>query len=374
MGMKTVMDKFMLRGLANEKGSATILLAVSLTVLMAFSAVAIDVGRIALQKQSLQNALDAACLAGVLDLPANTALSQERAMICFEANGYSRDNIQSIQFLNANRQIRLTAAESVDYTFANVFDSGSGKTVNVAAAAEIGSVFDPYDYALFSGSEIDLLQFRGKNNITGDVHSNYSIKNDATVIGSVTAVNNIDPKITASGSKTEGVPLITMPDLSDMVGNATVLDKNTLINVYGATYAENKDEYSMSSTQLNNMLSLHQTVFINGNLTVNGSGVDSTGNIIITGDITFNGSDVNMGDSASVCLFTLNGDITFNGGSGNVRGILYAPEGEIRLNGNSGLIYGSIIADIVTSDGGVTIIYDSQVVKGLPLTITRLVE
>lgn len=374
MGIKTIMDRLMFRKPLNEKGSVTVLLAVSITVLMAFSAVAIDVGRIALQKQSLQNALDAACLAGALELPANTALAQEKAMICFETNGYSRDDIQSVQFFNANRQIRLTAAEAVDYTFANVFGSGSGKTVNVAAAAEIGSVFDPYDYALFSGSAIDLLQFRGKNNITGDVHSNYSIKNDATVIGSVTAVNNIDPKITATGAKVEGVPVLSMPDLSDVVENATVLDKNTLINVYGATYAENKDEYSMSSAQLNNMLSLHQTVFVNGNLTVNGSGVDSTGNVIITGNITYNGSDVSMGDSASVCLFTLNGDIIFNGGSGDVRGILYAPEGEIRLNGNGGIIYGSIIADMVTSDGGVNIIYDSQVVKSLPLTITRLVE
>lgn len=364
----------MLRGLANEKGSVSILLAISITVLMAFSAVAIDVGRIALQKQLLQNALDSACLAGALNLPANTVTAQEQAMLCFEANGYSRDDIQSIQFLNANRRIRLTASESVDYTFANVFNSGNSKTVNVAAAAEVGSVFDPYDYALFSASEIDLLQFRGQNNITGDIHSNNSIKNDATVIGSVTAVNNIDPKITATGTKTEGVPVLSMPDLSDVVENATILDQNTLINVFGATYAANKDEYAMSAGQLNNMLSSYHTVFINGNLTVNGSGIDSTGNIIITGDITFNGSDVSMGDLASVCLFTLNGDITFNGGNGNIRGILYAPNGEIRLNGSGGIIYGSVIADIVASDGGVTIVYDSQVTKGLPPTITRLVE
>jgi len=369
------MGKLMLSVLLKEKGSVTILMAITITVLMGFSAVAVDVGRIALERQSLQNALDAACLAGVNDLPGNTVTAQEQALLCFEQNGYPREDIQNIEFLNANKQIRLTARESVDYTFANVFNNGSSKTVNVAAAAETTNVFEPYDYALFSGSDMDLLQFKGQNIITGDVHANNSIKNDAQVYGSVTAVNNIDCKITATGTKTEGVPAISMPDISHVVRRATVIDQYTLVNVFGATYTSNKDEYAMSAGQLNNLLSAYPTtIMIDGNLTINGSGVNSCGNLIVTGDITFNGGDVSMGDSSSVCLFSLNGNITFNGGDGNVRGILYAPSGTITMNGGNGIFYGSIIANVVASNGGINIVYDPQVNDSLPLTISRLVE
>lgn len=364
----------MLSKFSKERGSVSIIVAISVTVLMAFSAIVIDVGRVALEKQALQNALDAASLAGAQELPYNILTARHMAITYFEQNGYPKEVIQNIEFLNSNKRIRISAIQPVEYTFAKIFNNGDNTTVSVSASAQISSVFDSFNYTLFSGSEMDLLQFKGNNIITGNVHSNNSIKNAAEVTGVVTAVNTIDSKVYATGGKIEGSSFIVMPDFSDVTNIATTIDKNTLINVYGATYSDNKNEYAMSDGQLNNLLTMYPTILINGNLVINGSGVNSTGSIITTGDMVFNGSNVNMNASASVCFCSLNGNITFNGGNGNVNGILYAPSGTITLNGSNGVFYGSIVGDMVTCDGGINIAYNSQVAESVPLTITRLVE
>lgn len=358
----------------SERGSASIILAISISVLMAFSAIVIDVGRVALEKQSLQNALDAAALAGAQELPVSTGKAEQMAIAYFEKNGYSNNDIQSIEFLYSNERIRISAVQTVEYTFAKILENEENATVSVSASAQRSSVFDGFNYTLFSGSDMDLLQFKGQNVINGNVHSNNSIKNAAEVTGVVTAVNTIDSKVHATEGIIEGSPYVTMPDLTDVKNLATFIDQGTLINNYGAIYTANKNEYAMSDGQLNDLLSMHSTIFINGNLVINGSGVDSTGGIITTGDIVFNGSNVNMTSSASVCFCSLNGNITFNGGNGNVNGILYAPTGTITLNGSSGVFYGTIVGDLVTCDGGINLSYNEQAADSLPLTITRLVE
>ncbi|WP_027399984.1 Tad domain-containing protein [Anaerovorax odorimutans] len=368
------MYNFCTNKFSKERGSVSIIVAISLTILMAFTAIVLDVGRITLEKQALQNALDAAVLAGAQELPQNTYTAQQIAITYFEQNGYPQENIQQVEFLNSNKVIRISAIQPVEYTFAKVFNKGDNTTVTLSASAQKSSVLDAFNYTLFSGSDMDLLQFKGKNIITGNVHSNNSIKNAAEIFGFATAVNTIDPKVYASEGKIEGSAFIDMPSFSDVTNISNSIDQNTLINVYGATYTANKNEYSMSDGQLNNLLSMYPNLIIDGNLIINGSGVNSTGSIITTGNIIFNGSDVNMTSSNSVCFCSLNGDITFNGGSGNVNGILYTPYGTITLNGSGGTFYGCIIGDLVTCDGGINLTYNSQVVNSLPLTITRLIE
>lgn len=364
----------MLSKFSKEHGSVSIIAAIAMTVLIAFSAIAVDVGRIALEKQALQNALDAAALAGAQELPDSISNAQLIATTYFEQNGFSDEAIRQIEFLNDNREIRMTASQPVEYTFAKIFDQGDGATVTVHAAAQISSVFEPFHYTLFSGSDMDLLQFKGSNVITGNVHSNNSVKNAAEVIGVVTAVNTIDPRVNATGGTFEGYAYVSMPDLSDVVHVSAVMDQNTLINVFGAIYSESKNEYSLSDDQLNWLLSVYPTLMIDGGLVINGSGIDSIGTIITSGDIVFNGSDVSMNASDSVCLYSIGGSITFNGGNGSVNGILYAPVGTIRLNGSGGVFYGSIVGNVVTCDGGIHLVYDSQAAGSVPRTITRLVE
>lgn len=368
------MKKYRLFELSNERGSLSIIVAVGITIFMAFCAVVVDVGRISLEKQRLQNALDAAVLAGAQELPDSTVGAQEAAITYFEENGYSEADIQQVEFLNLNKKIRITAVQPVEYTFAKMFQDSDDTTVTVSAASQVSTVFDPFKYALFSGSGMDLLQFKGTNTVVGNVHSNESIKNEAEITGMATAVNTIDVKVHASEGTIEGYSYINMPDFTEVTNLATTISQTTLVNIFGATYTSNNNQYSMSDTQLNNLLGAYPSALIDGNLVINGSGINATGGIFTTGGMEFNGSDVNMNASDSVCFYSINGDITFNGGKGDVTGILYAPNGTITLNGNSGIFYGSIVGNQISCNGGINITYNGQIGKSIPPTEIRLVE
>ena len=216
------------------------------------------------------------------------------------------------------------------------------------------------------------MQFTGQNYILGDVHANYNIKNIATVDGTVTAAGIIDGKITAT-TKVPYYSVLDMPDFSSVVELATVLDQSTLL-AYGAEY--DKDVYTMSPTQLNTMLAAYsqQTIYIDGNLTINGTGVCSAGCVIVSGDIEFNGSGVDMSAYDSVALCSTNGNITFNGGGGVFRGVLYAMTGDIQFDGLINEVCGCVIGDTIRGNGGLNIYYAEDVKNSIPDTKIMLIE
>ena len=255
---------------------------------------------------------------------------------------------------------------------ARAFVNDDGMTVAAQASAIITNVFGPYDYALFSGSEIDLLQFTGQNYINGNVHSNNSVKDSARIDGIVTAAGTIDGKIQAT-TKIPEYNNLAMPDFSKLKNTAAQIDQATLLS-YGATYKNGA--YIMSPDILNALLANfpNKTVYIDGDVTINGSGVCSTGNLITSGDITFNGSGVDMNSGNGLCLATLTGDISFDGGGGDFNGILFAPKGIIGFNGKIDVIKGSVIANSVKGNGGLTIYYNGDVKASLPDTEIMLVE
>lgn len=366
----------------NEKGSVAVIVALCMTVLMGFSAIVVDYGRLMLEKQSLQNAVDAACLAGAQELPGSTGVAQSSAQTYFACNGFSAADIDTIQFENSNKRIRMTASRTVEYTFAKILTNQGQGTVHVTAAAEISSIFGPYDYALFSGSQIDLLQFTGQNAVVGDVHSNDSIKNKAEINGNVTAVGTISADIKASGSgdRIEGYSILDMPDHTKLTQEATVLSTATL-TYFGATNSV-KDgvyTYALDIGQLNSILHDYPLAYIDGNVTIASkpgqySEIAMAGGLIATGNIVYDGSQVSMAAQKSLCLCTTGGNIEFNGGDADIRGILYAPNGSVTLNGTGGKIYGSVIADIINSNGGMNVVYDAAADDFMPETEIRLVD
>ncbi len=355
----------------NESGSVTIVVAMMMVVLIGVSALVIDYGNLAGHQRQLQNAVDAACLAAAQYLPDHTDKAEDAAEDYLNVNAPGA-SLQSVTFSYTDKQVTVTASWDVDYQFARAVMANSSKTISADATAVITNVLGPFDYALFSGSEIDLLQFTGQNYITGDIHANYNIKNIATVIGTVTAAGIIDGKITAT-NKVPGYSVLTMPDFSDVVSVAFPLSYDTMI-AYGAT--ESDGNYTMSPTQLNTMLDAYadQTIYIDGSLTINGSGVCATGCVITSGDITFNGSGVNMGAWDAMSLCSLNGDITFDGANAIFRGILFAPNGEVRFNGKVDMIFGAVIGDVVRGNGGLHIYYDSAVKNSVPDTKIMLID
>ena len=118
--------------LRDEKGSALILVALCMTVIMACTALVVDAGLMFANKIRVANAADAAALAGVQALPADAvqaeALAREYA---------SRNNVENITVdIGAdNREIEVVAQRTVDLYFARTlgYESSTASARSKAA-------------------------------------------------------------------------------------------------------------------------------------------------------------------------------------------------------------------------------------------------
>jgi Flp pilus assembly protein TadG len=358
-----------------EDGQMLVLGALFMTVLLGFGALAIDVGRLAVEKSHLQNALDAAALAAVQDLPDTSSGYTHTIGIVtdyLDKNGYAYFNIEPItagSFSNANKTITLKGTKKVDYTFAKIIEDEDSGTVAAKAAAAIITPFETMDYALFSGSEIKDLHIKGsKTKVIGNVHANQDIKGHLEVIGDVSANGSIDSKVVQTGDRMLSHPKQNMSTLTTQ----ELADLKTRAQSTGTYYSTNK---SFSADELNTALAAVDVIYVEGTVTTNGSGVwSASGCIIATDDIIFNGSYVTIGDAVPVCLYSSAGNINLNGGSSNIDGIVWAPTGTVTFNGSGGVLSGRICGDVVALNGNMTIDSSSGTEPDLGIKRFRLVE
>lgn len=366
----------------DENGAALVLVALMLTMLFGFVALAVDVGRINAKKVSIQSAVDAAALAAVQCLPENPSTAAIKADNYFEYNGfefqYYKENydldpedIIKKEFLNSDKKIRVTASLPLDYTFAKVFNIGDSTTVTKKAAAEVTTPVDDLDYAIFSGSELDMLQFTGSNTeVYGDVHANQNIKGQAYIDGEATASGEFkNPLPTVTGEAIDGSPILEMPILSDdelAELRQSADDSGTLYN----------GDQVFSPEQLNVIFGSGNVLYVeNGGVTINGSGVDApAGTIIVEGSITFNGSQVEIGSPSPICLYSIGGDITMNGEGAEFCGAIWAPEGTVTFNGQGSDIIGKVYGNIVDINGAITVNYRTDDFPNFLIKKYKLVE
>jgi hypothetical protein len=149
--------KFALTRLRSERGQALILAALAMVVILGFAALAIDVGYWYSQKREVQNAVDAAALAGAQELPDNPAGAETVAREYLTKNGVSEANgdTVSITFRRTDPEGDPTEWDTVvieverpaEAWFAKVFGINEAliKDVRAAASYRGGSTFVPVD-------------------------------------------------------------------------------------------------------------------------------------------------------------------------------------------------------------------------------------
>lgn len=349
--------------LKGNKGSSTIIFALTLTVIAGMSAFVMDIGLVVLEKQKLQNAVDATALAAAHELP-NTSKAGSVANNYIQLNGYTPSDI-NITFSNSNKEISVTGTKTIEYTFAKVlgFDDA---TVISSATAILESIGGPFDYALFSGSTTDTLSLNGSNfYIDGSVHTNYKFVmtgSNQTITGACEAVSTI--KITGSNNdvkvRVPDAPIMEMPDFSEMI--------RVEAEKAGQAYVGDKT-FNSSNIDVNS------PIYVDGDVTINGSSFTGKGAILATGNITFNGSNVGISNKDSVCIYSMNGNITLNGSGAVLDGVIYAPKGIVTMNGSNQLINGRVIAHQTHFNGGNSrIISGTYDLQGLPDYSIRLVK
>lgn len=144
----------------DEHGYAGVVTALFVSLLMLpLCAVAIDLGRIHLEGQRLQNAADAAAMAGVTFLPDDFAKAREAAIEAARRNGFPNADSTSVdvQLGSKPTQLRVTVGSVLDNSFAAGFgiataDVARRATADYNAPAPMGSPCNAYGNAPLPGA------------------------------------------------------------------------------------------------------------------------------------------------------------------------------------------------------------------------------
>ena len=352
-----------------------IVVAIALSVLMAFGALAVDGSVLYLQNSRLQTALDAAVMAGASMLP-DTVAAKREAEYYIEQNGFSKDEV-IISFENSNMVITAVGREEVQAGFSTVM----GKVTNAVSAGASAEKYKengmwPYDYLLFSGDPDYTFKMGGNFNIQGNIHSNGSLHASpgwGRITGAAEACDEvyINTSTMTAGSQVPGAPFIDMPDFSGV--EAQTRPKQPTLPQRPATYTnigsgnlpwnayQTFSSYTVmtGSTTINcTEAAINNTMHCMGNLKIAGKAVLTGGNTlyvdgnlemgraVLNGNVYVNG-DLKITGEAPVC--TLNGNLYVTGtitfGNSYVgTGTLYSGE-DINFTGGSVTHDGTIFAE-----------------------------
>ncbi|MEH6953576.1 pilus assembly protein TadG-related protein [Neobacillus drentensis] len=122
---------FRFLNLRDESGAALVIVAISMVVLLGFTALVIDVGRLYSEKSNLQNALDAAALAGAQGLKVSEAQAITNAKEVAQSNGFP---ITETNLTVTSDSIRVTRNVMVPLTFARVIGHNESEVGATAKA------------------------------------------------------------------------------------------------------------------------------------------------------------------------------------------------------------------------------------------------
>ena len=376
----------------NERGSVMVVFAVALVVLLGATGLAVDFGSLAMTRQELQNAADAAALAAGMDRMEgySTATATTTANSYINANGYTPgDGVTTSNVSFSGNTVTVTISTKMNVGFSSILTGRSQEDVSATAVAEVNNGFAKFPYALFAGDTIDdggtgITGNGGGNGsvvITGNVHSNTDVSlKHATVNGSVTAYGDIEYQ----GRKENNVnnPVIPMPGVNDIVEmckNGAYFDGDVDLKKMGG-FDKFVEEALPRTTPGPNGLN----IYVNGNIKYNGnngSNFENTAypiNLVVRGNITLGGIPLRSKPETPFVLISETGNVEVNGQGttgGGFYGLVFASEGDVTLNGgNESHYYGSIYARNITKNGGgFTVTYDDRVDNHLPKGKVRLI-
>jgi len=188
------MNKF----IDNEKGSTIILITILITVLIGMAAMVTDAGAIYMTRARLQNAVDAASLAALQDLPVNPTQAVETALSYAQTDCPSDSDIDTPQILESDRAVLVSAHKTVNYGLARILGVES-KIVDAQAMARLEpitgvrgalplavmeDVWTPGQTVVLKGGAQETIfnGWRGAISLGGNGASNYeeNLKNDYT--------------------------------------------------------------------------------------------------------------------------------------------------------------------------------------------------
>lgn len=105
--------------LQNQRGSVTILVSVAMILFLSMLATVVDLGLLILEKNRLSNAVDAAALAGVQELPLNSGNAFQEARRYLDQN-FPNLTSNQVVISNGNKEIRVWGQKQIDFFIAPI--------------------------------------------------------------------------------------------------------------------------------------------------------------------------------------------------------------------------------------------------------------
>ncbi len=415
--------------LGKDDGQSMLLFVMLLPILLGTAGLGVSLGMVYFQQGRLQNAVDAAALAGAKAASQGQSPNSQSSIILLDAPSAINPtvNLDPTNPLNVVAQ----AHQQVSGGFAALFGF-QHITIYARAVARYGPG-EQFNYAVFQGSKnrTNPMVFNGNDNIHGSqpgvvasVHSNGDILINGSV--RITGVASADGNVQTNGNNQIGEiqdnqPFISTPDwpipslpstsgwqVVQSLPQNTTLTGNYLVQqdtlsvqndtIYGSIMAINGASIQLNgtSTMYGNLytvgggnISLNGSNTVNGNILATQNGTGTPSQITLNGGSTISGFIVSQGGSIflngndssgsgsglTVGAFAENGvggNITVNGGV-SLTGVLYAPDGNLIFNGND-TVTGAAVAHQVTLNGSIDVAYNPSVVQAVPFQSIALIQ
>lgn len=348
-----------------ERGAVAVAVAILLPVIIGVTGLVIDVGSWYETQSQLQNAADAAALAGAQDLP-NSPSSATAAAQTLAADNVSGATVTPVTpYDGDSSEIQVTVSKRGSVTFASIFGI-SGPTITASAVAEATQGTGNFIYAASTACNAISITSSGKMSTT-TLWSNGGITatgQGITVSGEVDVANSSCPfpsPLTPPGATRVGtytgwpLPLPTAAQ-----GNMPSSCPSASISITGASWLSSNPPGIYCTTGTISIIN-------SGNITFNGyefvsESTSSTAiSVVTSGNTTFNGycpASCSSGGTPQTVFYATAGGVSFvNSGSGTFTGDVFAPYGQVSSTVSGGTDTGLIEASSVsfTSSGNTTV-------------------
>ncbi|CAB1127884.1 putative Tad domain-containing protein [Candidatus Hydrogenisulfobacillus filiaventi] len=354
-----------------RRGQSLVWFVLMLPVLIGMAGAAITMGVVYAAQARLQNAVDAAALAGAQVAAQGGDPASQAGLIPQDDPGATG----SVTAGPRTGQVTASGVAAAPGGLLRLFGFDRFG-IRARAVAAYGPGY-PFDFALLQGGTTTPLDLNGDVSVDGNAHSNSTVvaNGNVCVTGAFTAAQggSITNGPHRSGcTATVGIgPVVPLP-----AWTASQLTRHGSWTIIGSPE-------DPAGWTVNGSTTLSGNVLVYGNVTLNGD-VHGTGAIVaMDGNLTLNGNvDDTGGTGVTLAALAARGqgaDGTGQQGNvienGNVRitGILYAPEGEVVLNGNP-QAQGSVIGRRIVLNGNVGITYDPSVLTSVPVQTAVLIQ
>jgi len=357
-----------------RRGQSLILVVGFMVVLMGAAAASVTAGTVYFAQTRLQNAVDAAALAGaqaeMLGDPSSTNQSY------LQNSNMPNASIQVVNLSTPPNSVKATGVVTVPGSFASLFGIKTF-TVRARGLAQYGAGA-AFDYALFEGAP-STLAVSGNTKVNGGAHSNGNMAlSGNTCITGPTTVSQTGSAVSGSDKcppTFEQIPNVPMPNwtLAQVTpNNATVLTGAACTNLPSTLSGNyilycNVDESGQITIDGNVLVEPGYNVTLSGGVVISGSLTVDQGSISISGGV----SQSVTGPGAA--LAALGGGSINISGHDAINGVLYAPTGSINLSGTQ-TINGAVIGDYVNLSGNKDITYDAQDEQAVPVQQVSLIQ